>query len=89
MAFCLESGTSLPDTKLTKNIIQYIFIADIAGYFGDIVQAAADVQRHRKLFHCFPIIIMLGFNSFWFSDGYLIAILIEHCGELQSGSSLG
>jgi hypothetical protein len=69
MAFCLESGTSLPDIKLTKNIIQYILIADIAGYFGDIMQAAADIQCHCKLFHGFLIMVTPGFNDFWFSYG--------------------
>lgn len=32
------------DTELGENIIQYIFIGNIPGYFRNIVQATADIE---------------------------------------------
>ena len=35
----------LPDTKLTKNIIQLIFRGYFAGYLAQVIQAAAYIQE--------------------------------------------
>ncbi len=37
----------LPDTKLTKNIIQLILIRDLPGDLTQVMQAAADIQGQQ------------------------------------------
>ncbi len=37
----------LPNTKLTKNIIQLVFIGDLAGDLAEVLQTPPDIKGHK------------------------------------------
>ena len=45
--FSLNLSYSLPNTKLTENIIQLVFIGDLASDLAEVLQAPPDIQCHK------------------------------------------